>query len=260
MKKTCVAISFLVLIFSISLKVKAQEKAPKYQVYNISDDLVKPSMKSEYEEGLKDYISIFSENNYPYPIYVYSTRDFHYYYVTPIGLKFSELDSLYKYFNQAIKASPEKWESVWKKFEGTYEYNINKIIVLNRELSYYPENPRLQSEEEKFHYWVFTYVKVGKTKEFIELIKKWKELHQQKNITDGYSVYFGDMGTEQPLYIWHMTAKDLADFWTQDKIIYEALGDEAKELWLETSKLIRKIERKEGWFRKNLSYFLEEKE
>lgn len=247
------------LLVSFSANISAQEGPPKSQAFLIVDDLVKPGMVSEYEDALKDYISVFAENSYPYPIYIYSTYDYHYYAATPIDLEFSSLDSLYKHFDQTVKASPDKWKAAWDKFEGTYDYNITRIIIQNHEYSYKPENPRLKPEEELYYYWVFTYVKVGKSKEFSKMIKKWKELHQNNDISDGYSVFWGDIGTEQPLYIWQTTGKNSIDFLTQNKIINETLGDEAKTLWGQTRKLTRKIEYKEGWYRPELSYIPDEK-
>jgi len=258
MKKTRILLVMLLMI-SCLLNITAQEELPKFQVYYLGDELVKSSMVSEYELALKDYIALFAENNYPYPIYVYSTNDYHYYYVTPTESRYSELDSIRKHVGKVYSNNPEKWEAVWKKFEGTYDYYKPEVIVLNRELSYTPENPRLKQEEENFNYWVFTYVKVGKTKEFVEIIKKWKELYKNNNISDGFNIYWGDLGSEQPLYIWHMTGKDAADFWTQANSSHEILGEEAKILWEQTAKLTRKIENKDGWFRPKLSYFLEEK-
>ena len=249
----------LLLMIGFSLNISAQEELPKYQAFYLVDDFVKSSMVSEYEVAVKDYVALFAENNFPYPIYLYSTNDYHYYYVTPIALSYSALDSIYKSFDNIVKANPEKWDAIWKKFEGTYNYNKIETILLNRELSYVPKEPRLKPEEKNFSYWVFTYVKVGKTKEFNEILKNWKELYTSKNIKDGYNIYWGELGVEQPLYIWHMTGKNSLDFWTQASSSHEVLANDAKSLWEQTRKLTRKIEYQEGWYRPEFSYEPEKK-
>jgi len=261
MKRTMVLFLITLLMISFSLNISAQEEPTKYQAFYVSDDLVKSSMVPEYEVALKDYIAIYAENQYPYPLSMYSTNDFHYYSVTPLNsTSYSELDSLRKYRKIAYSKNPEKWDAMWKKFEGTYDYNKGQIIFLNRDLSYVPENPRLKPEEEKFSYWVFTYVKVGKTKEFVENIKKWKELYKSNNISLGFDIFYGGFGTEQPLFLWHMTGKDIADFMENSNSISEVLGEEAKVLREQTRKLTRKIDIKYGWYRPEFSYIPEKKE
>lgn len=249
----------MLLMIGCWLSISAQEEPPKIKALSVGDELVKPSMVSEYEAAIKEYMALCAESEYKYPIYAYSTRDFHYYYVTPIEFKYSELDSIRKYGKKNYSANPEKWDAVWEKFEGTYEYYIPKLIVQNEELSYKPENPRLNSEERMFYYWMFCYVLPTKTSEFKDVLKKWKELYKNKNISDGFNVYWGAMGVEQPLYIVIMSGKDNADFWNQASLRRETLGEEAKQLWKEGGKLLRKYETKEGWYRPDLSYILEEK-
>ncbi|PLX12543.1 MAG: hypothetical protein C0597_13125 [Marinilabiliales bacterium] len=254
MKKIMCFLLVMLLIISLSTSISAQEELPKYQAYYIVDDLVNPSKVSEYELALKEYIAHFKENNYPYSIHLFSTNDFHYYYSTPIALSFAEIDSLYKYLNKVAAANPDKWDATWKKFDGTYEYNKAGTMLWYRDLSYEPENPRLEANDEAFSYLVFIYLKVGKSPQFRELLNKWNELYKSKGITDRYSIYRGEVGYEQPCYIWQFHGKDHFDFWSEAKNNHELLGLEAKELWEETLKLVRKIEYRYAWYRPDLSY------
>jgi hypothetical protein len=260
MKKTKILLLVVLLMISCLLNISAQEELPKYQALSIGEDLVKSSMIPEYEKAVKAQMSLAGELQFPYPVSTYSTNDFLYYYVIPLGAtKYSMLDSIRKYTKITYSKSPEKWDAVSEKFEGTYDYYKELVILLNRELSYVPENQTLNQEEENFNYWVFLYVKVGNSTEFKEILKKWKELYKRNNINLGFSIYEGDIGTEQPLFIWHSTGKNKVDFWTEVDSHGKALGEEAKQLKDETRKLTRKIEIKTGLYRPELSYSPEKK-
>lgn len=124
--------------------------------------------------------------------------------------------------------------------------------MLRPDLSYMPENPRLKPEEVNFYNWTFTYLLPGKEKELEEMSKKYKTLYQTKNIPDGFFVYEVIMGKEQPLYILVQSAKDPADYFSMD--YSEALGEEATALQSKLWSLIRKIEYKQAWIARGLSY------
>ena len=251
------SIVILLLAIGFSPRISAQEESPNYQTFYVGDEMVKPSMIAEYELAVKEHHSLYKEAEYPYRIYVYSTYDNHYYYVTPIE-KISNLDSIQKYVNKVAKMNPEKWKASWSKFEGTYEYYNPKVIIWVKELSYEPVNKRLKSGESNFHYWMYLYLDPNKTNDFIEIMTKAKELFKNKNIQDGYDVYWGSIGTEQPMAIIAMWGKNDADFWKQDKINMDILGDDIMSLNNQVLKLTRKTEIKLGWFRPELSYFIKE--
>lgn len=254
MKKVLFVILVSLFTFSLAIVSNAQEDPPKYQTLMISEDIVFPDKIGEYEKALKEYISIFSENNFPYPIYIYNNSELTYYYVIPVKNNFGDLDTMYKYLGKAAKTNPEKWKSVWQMFNGTYEYNLNSMIIQNYELSFFPENPKLNPGEGKFQHWSFLYVKPGMAKEFKEVLKKWKELYKSNGITVGYNVFWGDIGTEQPLFIISSSGKDAADYWSYNKTKNDTFGEEAKTLRKEGANFLRKIEYKHGWYRPELSY------
>ena len=248
----------MVLVMSLNtLIILAQEEQKITQRYVVYEDIVKPSMVMQYEETIKEYMALFAEQQYPYPMNVYSTDDFHYYIVTPLE-NFTELDSIYSLINKVASNAGEKWGEVWGKFAGTYHFDRGQIIIFNSELSYIPEEPRLNPEEGNFMYWGFGYIELGKESEFTEIFKKWVDLYKINNISDGFNTFWGSFGTEQPVVIYMMNGKDPADFWSQNKVINEILGEEAETLWGKTLKVLRKFEYKTGWFRSELSYIPEE--
>jgi len=248
----------MVLLMSMStLFISAQEEQKKYQPYVVFEDVVKPSLVMQYEEATKEFMALFAEHQYPYPMNVYSTEDFHYYIVTPIN-SFSELDSMYGEFNKVAEKAGEKWEAVWDKFAGTYHYDRGQLIIYSSKLSYVPENPRLADGEGNFLYWGFANPELGKESELSEILKEYVALYKGKNITDGWNTFNGSFGTEQPGKLWVMRGKDPADFWNQAKINNELVGAEGDVLWEKLLKTLRKFEYKTGWFRPDLSYILSE--
>lgn len=248
----------MVLVMSLNtLIILAQEEQKITQPYVVYEDIVKPSMVMQYEETTKEYMALFAEQQYPYPMNVYSTDDFHYYIVTPLE-NFTELDSMYSLSNKVASNAGEKWDAVWGKFAGTYHFDRAQIIIFSSELSYIPEEPRLNPEEGNFMYWGFGYVELGKEAETAELFKKYAALYKSNNISDGFNTFSGSFGTEQPVYLWTMNGKDPADFWNQRKAINEILGEEADALWGKLLKVLRKFEYKTGWFRPELSYIPKE--
>jgi len=248
----------MVLMMSLStLIISAQEEQKQYQPYVVYEDIVKPSMIMQYEETTKNYMALFAEQQYPYPMNVYSTDDFHYFIVTPLE-NFTELDSMYSLLDKVASNAGDKWDAVWDKFAGTYHYDRGQIIIYSASLSYVPEEPRLNLEEGNFLYWGYAYVELGKESEFSDIFKEWVDLFKTNNISDGFNTFMGFFGTEQPLYLWMMNGKNPADFWNQNKVNNEILGEEADILWEKTLKVLRKFEYKTGWFRPELSYIPKE--
>jgi hypothetical protein len=248
---------FLALILAVGLCVlstlaKAEEQ--KAEGYLVWDVLVKPSMASQYEALSKEEVSLYAEGKFAYPWYTYSTEDFHYFYVFQVE-NFAAIDKIYKTFAEAEKQMGEKYQSLAKRFVGTYEYVHIDLSYLKPDLSYTPKKPSLKPEESNFIWWGFAYVLPGKEKEFEEVSKEWVALYKSKNIPDGYGTYIGDLGSDMPLYFWVFAAKSLADFSSQDEKYVKMIGeDKVKALESKTASLLRKWETKTGMFRPDLSY------
>ena len=147
--KTILSLVILLLVSFSTLTTLAQEEEKKNQPFVVLDDFVNPSMVMQYEETSKEFMAGFAEQQYPYPMYVHSTEDFHYYWVTPIE-NMAELDSIRSLVNKIYSSDEEKWDAMWEKFEGTYQYTRQQIVVYMSELSYIPEEPRLKPES-AFH-------------------------------------------------------------------------------------------------------------
>ena len=254
-KKNTALGSFLLVSFMLcgSFIISAQEKQTQAQRFIFWDEIVKPSMVTEYEAGVKKQVALFSKYKSQYPWNAYSTNDFHYYYVTPVENS-ADIDKVSDAFDAMEKnMGKEQSQAMRKNFEGTLESHDKGMVRHLPELSYIPENPRVKADEINFIYWGFCYLKFGKEKQFGDNFKKWVNLYKRNNIADGWDTYVLEMGRDLPLYVWSSVGKNAADFWSMSEKHNEALGDEANALWNETLSLLRKFEYKTGMPRPELS-------
>jgi len=237
----------------------AQVEKEKAQLYYVEDVLVKPSMVGEFEAAVREYVAQCARYKFPYPSYVYNADDFHYYLAYPVE-NYAAIDSLHKAWGELdTKMGAEQVQALNNRFEGTYEYFRHFVIRYMPELSYAPEKPRLKPEEEHFVYLDFYYFLPEMEKEEEQIGREWVELYKRKNIPYGYSLYAGVMGTDMPLYIMLLKAKSAADYFSQSVKIRELLGEERKGLLKRTLDGTRKVEKKTGKFRPDLSYIPKDK-
>ena len=80
---------------------------------------------------------------------------------------------------------------------------------------------------------------------------------KSKNIPDGYQVYQVIMGKELPLYVLVQGGKSPADYFSIDHSM--TLGEEAQILQSKLWSLMRKLEYKNAWIARDLSYVGPEK-
>ena len=73
----------------------------------------------------------------------------------------------------------------------------------------------------------------------------------------GWNAYTGVMGTENPFYMWGEIYDSPLDMETKRANAFQKLGEEFNALWMETQQYIRKLEVREGWYRPDLSYVID---
>jgi hypothetical protein len=242
-----------------SLTTLAQEVEQKDQLFLIDDYMVNPSMVEEFEAVIKESVALRTQHKFPYFFNTHSTEDFHYYFVWPME-NYADIDSMYKAHEELLeKIGEEKVQALIKRFENTYEYFNPHMYYLIPERSYTPENPRLKPEEINYLRWDFYYLKPGKGEAFAENDKEWIALLKQKNIPDGYQIYVGDIGTDNPVVVLVTWGKDAVDYFTQRAKNYKILGEEAEVLGKKENALLRKYESRTGRPRPDLSYMPKEK-
>ena len=234
--------------------VAAQDGQSKGQLHLIHEDFVKPSKVAEYEAALKELLAQLTQQKAAVQFNASMRDDFHYYFVMPVE-NFSAVDELNKTMEEFDKKIGEmKSEELNKNFAGTYTYHEVFMARLMTDLSYAPEQSRLKDDEAGFLHWDFYYIEPGKEKEAMGIAKEYKELYKSKNISDGYDLWMGDIGSEMPVLAVVQWGKNATDFYTQSEKNDALLGEAGQALGAKAMAITRKFEHINGRPRPDLSY------
>jgi len=245
-----VLLGFVVSLFSLTTLALAEEQ--EAQLWLIWDILVKPSQVMEFEKAMQDQVAMYKKHEFPYPWSAASTMDNHYYFLIPIK-NFADIDDVYKAFSEAEKKLGAEYKAIEKGFVGTMDHIRPSLWYLNQELSYFPENPRLKPDEAGYIFYSYLYFKPGMEAEAVAVCKEWKALYKGKGVPDSYLMWIGDIGTDMPVFCVVQSGKTGSDFYAQAEKRQKEMGDEAMKLWAKTAKICRKVDRKIGTPRPDLS-------
>ncbi len=246
---------FAVLLIFLSgsfcfLPAVAQAQEQKAQLYLVYDFVVKPAMVAKFEAGVKREIELGA----PTPWSAFSSDDFHYYFLMAIN-NYAGIDSMRKADDDwSAKIGKEKFDTLMKSYEGTFEYYKGGVIRYLPELSYIPKTPKFKPEEENFVSWGFANIEFGKEEEFAAICKQWVALYDSSNIPMGWRTYVGLMGMEMPFYFWAERSRSAAEFYADGEKMTKRVGEaKVTDLWNKTMAVCKKYESKTGRPRSNLS-------
>lgn len=246
----CLGLGIFVFLSALTIVVQAQEQ--EAQLFFVREITVKPSRVMDYYEGTKELMAQIKEHKFPYPINVFRCDDFSFLFSAPLE-NIADLQILGDTMDELMaKIAPEQSQKIQGYLDGASEFREDGLLATRPDLSNIPENPRLKPEEINFYRWTFAYILPGKEKEFEETAKKYLPLMKSKNIPDGYGVYQVIMGKELPLYILAQGGKSPADYFSIDHS--ETLGEEAQVLQSKLWSVMRKVEYKNAWIDRDLSY------
>ena len=246
----CGCIIMLLLILAAMPGI-SQEKADKWQMMAVHEDKVLPSMMSQYEETAKSLVTALKENNVQSVKYMtVMTEDMRYIYVTPVE-NYAEMDEN-PMKELGDKIGGEAMGELFKPFNECYDVHLNYTMNLSHELSY--NNTGVSDKENPFRLISWYYIHPSKGGEAWEIAKEWTALNKKHNTEDGYRLYTGGMGLEQPTYIVVRYGKDRADVEAKMAASNKLFGEEGKALSERTLATVRKIERVGAWLRSDLSY------
>ncbi|UCE40147.1 MAG: hypothetical protein JSV17_11850 [Candidatus Aminicenantes bacterium] len=246
----CLGLGIFFCLSALAVAAQAQEQ--EAQLYFVREIMVKPSKVMDYFEGTTALMAQIKEHKFPYPINVFRCDDFSVVFSAPLE-NIADMQNLGDSWDELMAMiGPEQGKKIQDLMDGTSEFREDGLIVLRPDLSYTPESPRLKPEEVNFYRWSFAYLLPGKAPEFEETAKKYVPLMKSKNIPDGYVVYQVIMGKELPLYVLVQGGKNPADYFSMD--YSETLGEEAQVLQSKLWSLMRKMEYKNAWIARDLSY------
>jgi hypothetical protein len=234
------------------LVAATQDQEQEARLFFIREITVKPSKIMEYYEGTKELMNQIKEHNFPYPINVFRCDDFSFLFSAPLE-NMADMQTLGDSWDELMAMiGPEQGKKIQDLLDGTSEFHEDGLDVFRPDLSYTPESPRLKPEEVNYYRLSFAYVLPGKEMEFEETVKKYLPIMKSKNIPDGYQVYQVIMGKPLPLYILVQAGKNPADYFSIDHS--ETLGEEGQALQSKLWSLLRKLEYKNAWIARDLSY------
>lgn len=252
-------ITIALFLTPCALTILAQTDERPAQILLINEAGIKPSMISEREAISKEVLTLLIKHNFAFSIYTFSTEDFHNYYVYPLK-NYADMDKLGKSRLELVKKVGEtKFMALMKRSHSTFEYSRWFLLRFRPDLFFTPENPRLQPKERNFFLLDILFLQPGKENEFEEILKEFLALCKSKSISEEFKIFAGDLGLNVPVYIISLFAKNASDSWSRIEKMWELLGKEGGVLYRKMMPLVRKREFKQGWFRPDLSYIIEEK-
>lgn len=256
--KTLVSLVVVLLVIFNPLMSLAQVTEQKAQLYVIYDLVVKPTKINDFKVILNEMIAKDTKHKLGYPYYSYRTGNFHHYFSLPVA-NYGDYDSYLKAWNAvSTRMGVEQHKALYKRLADTYEHYSIFMMYSRPDLSYIPENPRLKSREGNFIFLDIFYIQTGKEEEFEKVLKEFVALEKSKNISEEINMFVGDIGTEMPVYIAALSAKNNSDFFTHNEKMWEILGKEGDVLFQKVMSLVRRREFKRIWFLPDLSYIPKE--
>jgi hypothetical protein len=252
--KIRILVILVVLALCLGIGLVYAQEEPKDQMYYVLDVVVSPAKAKLYENAHKALMSAHAQEKYPFGYACYLTDDFHYLFIIPIA-NFADVDNLFKAEGAfQKKIGEDKYQGLMKGFAGTFEYLRTAISTVRADLSFSPQNPRLKPEEVKYFTWNYWYIENGKEQELEGIWKEFKSLYQKNNINDGWAMWVGGVGVDNPYHVGALFARSNVDFFTRNAEIEKTIGPKMMQLWNRALSLCRKFEQRTGVPRPDLSY------
>ena len=228
--------------------VTAQE-APQGQLVRILTVKVDPSKISEYEAAVEDLFAALAKKKFSFPISVAVGEDLVYGFLTPLE-NFAAMDKMREELSQIIEQNPQIMERLSKASESRTYWMIEE----RPDLSYVPENPRLQPDEIRFLHLDRYYLRPGTEAQAEATAKEWVKLYRRKYVSDGFRVSVAVTGADLPIFTVGTPAKNALDYQTQAQKIQALLGEESQALMERSLSIVRRLDPLDITLRPDLSY------
>lgn len=218
---------------------------------------VKPGFEAQYEQATKDLIdALASYRVAPEKINFMTIAgpELGYVFVMPLGT-FGEMDTLHRNWNEAIGIiGKDRWDDISTRVDETIDTREVLHSRWMEDLSFVPRTPRFAPEEATFISYEFYYVIPGREKAFEASCREYRTMYERKRIDIGWNVFKSVTGSELPLYVISYAAPSESDSLALHGEMRKTLGEPASQLEAEALTNVRRIERKQGWIRPDLSY------
>jgi len=245
-------IKFTLLLACCMLFFPIQINAQK--MYRVHEDVVKPSHVMEYENVVKEVISLMNKHNIQDSQWITAvTNNSRYLFVSPIE-NMAELDKPSFVSELVEKEGSEKIMDLFNRMDKCYDTELDYIIHLNEELTYMPGGISQTIEGENFRDFHFIYVAPGNRAVVKEKMSAIKTLYESKASKVHYRVYNSGFGTDGEYYMVAISAKDSEHMAKKGKANMELLGEDGQNaMWGMYSNVLR-YENFEADMRTDLGY------
>jgi len=251
MRQKFLSMAICLMVCFFSTTSMGQDTEPKGQLWFCWEATVYPSLNSQFIDLQVDFHALFNENDFPYTISAWTDNNFHYYFFYPVE-SYDDKNGIYGALGPiAQQWGEEKWNKMWETVQSHRTYFLKSLP----EMSYIPEEPRLTNDEQTFAIWDMFYIRPDKDNELRALGKELSELQERKNFKDRIQMITGDLGYEGSVYIGVLYGKSPEDLWSQNKKMWELLGEEGVAIFQKWMNLASKRDYKQFWYLKELSYF-----
>ena len=253
--KRFITIFIIALLLAIigNIDTIAQEEN-NGQLWFCWEATVNPSLESQFIDLQLDLQSKLKEHGFPYTIYTWTDGQFGYYFFYPVDTYDDKIRIFDAFGDAVLTFGEDNFNRMWETVQSHRTYFLKSLP----EISYKPEEQRLDVMDMPYAFWDILYVRPEKDGEFVELMKKLVVLQQAQGFDDPIQMLSGDIGFEGSVYIGALKGKDGIDFRTQNQKMWELLGEDGSAIFHNMLSLLRKRESKQFWYSEKLSYFPEE--
>lgn len=251
-KSICAAV--LLALFLTHPAMTGQVTQSKSHLIYVLEVRVKTAKIEEFENAVRELIGYFKKFEFPRSVVGDITDDYIYLFSTPLE-SYGDIDILYKDLSEIQNSMDgNRFQVLNNRIKEAYESIRSGVIQKRPDLSYVPNDPRLNILEARYMRMDVFYIKAGREDEFEDFCKELGEQWRQKNVPERFSVYAGRIGMETPVYYLSMTGKDPADFWSHAGKTWDHKESEFQKIRKKILFLLRKWEFNTGWLRTDLTY------
>ena len=252
MKPKSILIIGIFLLMLSSACVDAQQTDNQWQFMLVREDKVKPSSLIDYENGLFDMKSFLEENKVEDFFYFTHLReDYTFMHITTID-QLSDLNKgIFEYVKQ--KVNKPEFELIWSDITASIDSYRYYLIKYSHDLSYVPETNDWEIGL-PFRKWNYYYFKPGTDKEVKAVLAAWRQLYKDSGIKNGFRVFAGSIGLEQPLFVFATWAEDPQGLQINLQENMKLLGDRGAALNAKMLEYVERVESYEGWYLPQYSY------
>jgi hypothetical protein len=261
MKGKILVLSMILLVGFTSLNVRAQSANGQGIEWWIYQDVVLDAKQTQYEEARKEIIALLHKDRISstefQTLAMKSDGQACVVYSSPAnsGGQARDTTNVSIDWTQVFTDLGPAYLNAWNRMRDATRISSEYLVRFRPDLSYVPSNPRFKPEEQlviRSDYYFL--VPRGKAN-FERVVRRLRQLHQQKGLDTGFRVFEIVIGPEKPGYFIATGARSEEELQAALNRDSAALGSAGADLLNQARNLSGKTERHNDRLRLDLSYF-----